>query len=239
MGRLAWIVAFALVGAVAPCQGFRGRPVPWIGSRVLAVGDSITLGAGHAGGYRGLLRERLAHYGISADFVGPSRANSAGLADPEHAGFGGWTIADAVHGRAADPGAGRLDAWMRAYRPHVLLVMLGTNDPASTSRAEFEAKYEELLGVAFRTDRRVSVVLSGVPGSAPSTGKAATEQRIQAAVQAVASRWRAAGYAVEPADPLRRWNPSRHLADSYHPNASGYWIIADEYLAAMRRLARR
>lgn len=234
--RLTTLLAVTAI-ACAACAGQKGRPAPWVGSRFLAVGDSITLGAGHPGGYRNMLWERLAHYGVVANFVGPNLANSGAYFALPHAGFGGWGTRDVMYGRPGS-GQGRLSDWLRRYQPSVVLVMLGTNDPASWSQAEHEQNFDQLLGIVFRTRPTAKVVLSSVPGSAPETGKAEAERRIQRAVQAVTSQWRARGYPVEMADPLRRWDARRHLFDAYHPNREGYWVVADEFLRAVRRLAR-
>jgi lysophospholipase L1-like esterase len=234
--RLAALLAAAAI-AGASMAGQKGRPAPWLGSRFLAVGDSITLGAGYPGGYRNILWERLLHYGVVANFVGPNVANSGNVTSLRHAGFGGWGTRDAIYGRPGS-GQGRLSDWMREYQPSVVLVMLGTNDPASWSQSDHEQNFDHLLGIVFRTRPSAKVVLSSVPGSAPQTGKAEAERRIQGAVRAVAARWRARGYPVEVADPLRRWDARRHLADAYHPNQQGYWLVADEFLRALRRLSR-
>lgn len=235
--RTAALLAATLVSGFA-AAGFRGRPLPWIGNRFLAVGDSITLGAGHPGGYRAILAGRLASYGLDARFVGPSSENSGGVARLAHAGFGGWTTQDVLYGRPGSP-HGRLSEWLRRYQPAVVLVMVGTNDPAWLTQAEHERNFDDLLGIVFRVRPGASVVLSSVPGSAPSTGKAEAERRIAAAARNAVSAWRARGYPVEMADPLRRWDPARHLSDAYHPNAAGYQVVADEFLRALWRLARR
>ncbi|MCC6402909.1 MAG: hypothetical protein IT207_02765 [Fimbriimonadaceae bacterium] len=238
MSRLGFGLLCALLAAQGSAVGWRGRPVPWIGTRVMAVGDSITSGEGSPGGFRRPLQDRLRYYGVNLDFVGPSRENSAGMRDREHAGFGGWRTRDVIYGRPGVRSAGRLSDWLRAYQPSVLLVTLGTNDPWGLSYDQTVRQYDDLVGIAFRVRPSIMIVLSSVPGSRRDANKAAVEDKIQRAVAEVTSRWRARGYPVEMADPFARWDSSRYLADRYHPNALGYRVMADEFLRAMQRLRR-
>lgn len=235
VGLCACLTAAAVLGSA---DGWRGRPVPWIGHRVMAVGDSITAGAGVPGGFRRPLQERLRYYGMMVDFVGPSVENSPGMADPEHAGFGGWQTRDILYGRPTARQAGRLSDWLRTYQPAVLLVTVGTNDPWGLTYDQTVQQYDALVGVAFRRRPNIRVVLSSIPGSAADANKRHVEAKIQQAVREVVERWSRNGYPVEMADPFARWDSNRHLSDRYHPNAAGYRLMADEFLLAVQRLGR-
>lgn len=84
---------------------------------VLPLGDSITLGNSANGGYRLPLQQMLAADGIATDFIGPETTNSDGMADPEHAGFGGERI-DQIEARLSTIND----------TPDIILLHIGTND---------------------------------------------------------------------------------------------------------------
>ena len=89
--------------------------------RIMPLGDSITDGAGTAGGYRLPLYTALTSAGYNVDYVGTRNDNgAAGLPDSDHEGLSGWTI-------------GQLDSniidWLFAINdPDVILLHIGTND---------------------------------------------------------------------------------------------------------------
>jgi hypothetical protein len=102
------------------------RPCPDDGSpcRVMPLGDSITHGFPTVGGYRVELF-RLAGAGRKAlTFVGSKSDNGPATVDgrpfpPRHEGWGGYTISG-IHQL--------IQGALTAHRPHVVLLMIGTND---------------------------------------------------------------------------------------------------------------
>ena len=91
--------------------------------RILPLGDSITEGVGWeaGGGYRAVLREMLVEAGYSVDYVGSNESNPGSMGDDrQHEGHSGWKIDDL---RA------NLPVWFKTVEdPHVILLMVGTND---------------------------------------------------------------------------------------------------------------
>ena len=79
-------------------------PVPEAGAadqiNIMPIGDSITFGYGHTGGYRKFLDYSLREKGIDFDMVGPEGSGSASFSyngqtvryDDNHAGYSGFTI---------------------------------------------------------------------------------------------------------------------------------------------------
>ena len=91
--------------------------------RILPLGDSITEGVGWeaGGGYRAVLREKLVEAGYAVDYVGSNESNPGSMGDDkQHEGHSGWKIDDL---RA------NLPLWFKMVEdPHVILLMVGTND---------------------------------------------------------------------------------------------------------------
>jgi len=123
------------------------RPVPY---RISAVGDSITAGYTDNSnwtvpfdfGYRSGLYTRLAHSGMSLQFVGNSPEPWSGtdgavtnvpavdlriLGQDHCEGYGGMGTAFV---------AGNMAAWLAVDQPDILLLMIGINDISNGSTAE-------------------------------------------------------------------------------------------------------
>ena len=135
--------------------------------RILALGDSITIGMHGTGsdwnvnkslrgGYRARLQELLAGAGVQFDMVGSSDAvdGREQLADRDHEGHGGWCLtggggrcgADA-YVAGGDAGiANHADAWLAANPADVVLLHVGTNDLGSgRTPAQLVADYGDFV----------------------------------------------------------------------------------------------
>lgn len=91
--------------------------------RIMPLGDSITQGNQAQDSYRRPLWHALVKAGYAVDFIG-SEQNFTGPAphpdfDQDNEGHYGWTHAAILE---------KLDGWLAANRPDVVLLHLGTND---------------------------------------------------------------------------------------------------------------
>lgn len=152
IGRWTALMAVGAAGVLAGCGGGSsseasaevGAPLPQAGSwtweqvlaaepnsvRLMPLGDSITAGFGGPGGYRLPLQVMLDTAGVDRfDFVGSSTVNSEFVADPDHEGFGGWTLSDLVFhdGQGLEPTVSIEDRLL-AHHPDIILLHAGTND---------------------------------------------------------------------------------------------------------------
>ncbi|HZO26786.1 MAG TPA: SGNH/GDSL hydrolase family protein [Chloroflexota bacterium] len=87
--------------------------------RIMPLGDSLTDGFTVDGGYRIDLWTMLTFADQSFDFVGSRHNGVPALGDKHHEGHSGWRIDQIAE--AATP-------WLQAYRPQIVLLMIGTND---------------------------------------------------------------------------------------------------------------
>src|SRR5215208_7092891 len=100
---------------------------PWTSScpagdgpiRIMPLGDSLTDGFNVPGGYRIELWSRLAAEGLCIDFVGSLANGPSTLPDRDHEGHSGWRI---------DQVSDAVVPWLQRSRPHVVLLLIGTND---------------------------------------------------------------------------------------------------------------
>jgi len=111
--------------------------------KIMPLGDSIT--QGYSSGvsdpdymvsYRKSLWDLLEVSGYELDFVGSLNNGSAVFGDldlADHEGHPGWRDDEIVNGRLTDPSAGKLEDWLIAEQPNIVLLHIGTNglDPSS------------------------------------------------------------------------------------------------------------
>ena len=223
---------------MALSQGGRslGRPVKSIGKRVMAIGDSITLGAGSQGGYRILLESRLMAEGYKFEFVGSSTENSKGLVSPKHEGHGGWSTTDITSGKPGQGQKGKMLDWLTKHKPDTVLLMTGTNDSVWVTKQEWTAKYQKMLDVVFKFNPKMKVVLAAIPRSDSTvTGKDWGEAMCFDVVKSVVANRRSRGFMVTMADCYTSFNVETDLSDAYHPNQNGYRKIANAFYSALVR----
>ncbi len=112
-------------------------------TRIMPLGDSITLGSSSGVAdrdfwvsYRKALYDKLWAAGYVVDdeiFVGtPTWISGESVADfdPDHEGHPGWRADEIVNGRIGST-EGKLDEWLIAEEPNIVLLHIGTNDVAN------------------------------------------------------------------------------------------------------------
>lgn len=210
--------------------------------KLLPLGDSLTEGTANcAGGYRGVLRERLLQAGCMTDFVGSRTANSAGLADPEHEGHPGFRIDWLRTGRRTEQScAVPLAATLRRFQPDVILLLAGTNNLYVDSAAAASSEMRLLLDVIFGHAPGVTLILGGLtpilPGRKPwgcvvpddVSGRVEDyNERLCRLVRA----FRGWGYRIGYADHHRCVSGAHDLlADGVHPSAEVMVRMADVWM---------
>jgi lysophospholipase L1-like esterase len=231
LGRVLGVAAICLAAACtadsaptpaaepAPARsGFRtgwGPKSPPV--RIMALGDSITYGVGSTdgAGYRSRLDERLTATELPVDFVGSRDAGPPGL-DDDNEGHSGWTISRLAR---------RVDGWLSAYRPDVVLLHIGTNDVRVNRYRAGAAK-------------RLGVLLNRIRRDRP--GAHIFVARITGSRQARLQRWIDVYNRGVRRMVAARHDPRLHLVNQagvrapwLHPNDAGYAAMADRWFAAL------
>jgi lysophospholipase L1-like esterase len=217
---------------VADSSGGMGdyEPCPPAGEActILPLGDSITFGIGYDGGYRvELFRKALAD-GKSITFSG-SVSNGPSTVEGEpfprsNEGHSGWKI---------DQLRSLIPAPALEEEPHIILLMIGTNDIAQRDDL---ANAPERLGslidlLATNAPDALIVVATIVPLSFGSSGV----ETYNAAVPAVVDARIADGKHVLLVDQFTGF-PVAELGDGVHPNQQGYERMAGVWYAAIASL---
>jgi lysophospholipase L1-like esterase len=193
--------------------------------KIMPLGDSITDGEGviGGGGYRIELRQRAVAQGLSIDFVGSLMNGPATLPDKEHEGHSGWEIS-----RLAQ----NVNPWLTAYKPELVLLLIGTNDVFwDMSMATAPARLSALIDQILTTLPDASVIVSTIPPLAD----AARESRgltFNAAIEPLVQNKQAAGLHVSFVD-IHAALTTADLADGTHPNQTGYDKMAAVWFAGL------
>ncbi|MGR4880362.1 ricin-type beta-trefoil lectin domain protein [Streptomyces sp. LARHCF249] len=186
--------------------------------RVMPLGDSITWGVGSStgNGYRGPLRDKLAADGHPLDFVGTLRGGS--MSDPDNEGHSGYRI---------DQIAALADAPLTRYRPNVVTLKIGTNDlnggyQPSTAATRLKSLVNQITAAAPDATVLVASLVVSTSGSEEQY-RAAYNQ----AIPHIVSEAQAAGKHVAYVDMSSL--TTADLADTLHPNDTGYRKMADAF----------
>jgi lysophospholipase L1-like esterase len=224
------------------------RPCPPGGTpcRIMPLGDSITFGIGSSdppAGYRAPLFHLARAAGTPVTFVG-SRASGPPTVDgvpfpAGNEGYPGYTIDASERGGLLPLVADAL----RAYAPHIVLLMVGTNDLATNNDLP-------------RAPDRLAALIDRITAAAPDallvvacvlpTRIDVLDARVRAYNAAIPDVVRArarAGRRVAWVDPFEAFvaNPryrTEWLMDAVHPNDAGYVQMAEVWFRALAPLLR-
>jgi lysophospholipase L1-like esterase len=221
-------------------------PCPADGSPciVMPFGDSITEGfPTFNGGYRVELFHQAVLGGHPITFVG-DRANGPqtvdGLPFPRGSeGYSGYTIDTSVRSGITP----RVEPAIASYHPHIILLMIGTNDiDLNIDVASAPARLAALIDrITTAAPAALLVVATILPTTNP-----VTNQRIEsydAAIPAVLQSRSAAGQHVIGVDMYAAFtaNPayaSAYMVDTLHPNAAGYALLGQTWYTTIEPYLR-
>jgi lysophospholipase L1-like esterase len=183
--------------------------------KVMAVGDSITVGFDETGttrgGYRlGLWQRLVEHDGRSVEFVGSQHTPwSSGAVDLPHEGHGGYRI---------DQVRAQLDWALWTYAPDVVLVHLGSNDIGQGYDSGAADRLAELVARVCGDLPGVELVVAAIT---PMPGAQQRVDAFNAQVPTIVANLRSWGCRARQVDMGAAVAPG-DLYDGVHPTAAGY-----------------
>jgi len=218
-------------------------------------GDSITDGynSDTPGGYRVELF-RLAHSaGRNITFVGSGSNGPAtvdGVAFPHnHEGHSGWTI-DAYGSRngvssclTASTMCGTTQSVMTKFTPHIVLLMIGTNDCIDNHElATATTRLGNLIDTIYSQLPNVLIIVAQpIPSRGDGTkgDDTALSARLKAygdAIPAVVNARAAAGKHILIVDMYTPFNPNKAalIEDQWHPNLAGYVVLGTQWYSVLQ-----
>jgi lysophospholipase L1-like esterase len=237
-------------GAGASGAGGSGgayRPCPTDGSpcKILPLGDSITWGVGDEGtaGYRGPLFALAVAARQKITFTG-SLSNGPGTVSGQpfpkrNEGHSGWTISTPNAASGSVPGIAALIpspafADNGGGTPHMILMMIGTNDTGSSTGAQMATRLEALVDkITGSAPKALLVVAKITPVGWATSVVNAYNDAIPRLVQSRA----VAGKHLLVADMNAGFNSGTMLSsDNLHPNNTGYQFMASRWYAVVGSL---
>jgi lysophospholipase L1-like esterase len=189
--------------------------------RIMVLGDSITDGVGSTSrtGYRTALGARLAAAGVRYDFVG-SQHSGHGAGDLDHEGHPGWRI---------DQVADRVDGWLAAAGPDVVLLDIGTNDYVQAyQRGRAPKRLARLIAAILDASPTVRVIVAKLlvcAGAQRAAGITAFNAAIPDLVAGAGPRVTLADMSTISTD---------DTVDGLHPNDFGYRRMAALWFRALQ-----
>src|SRR5690242_8955752 len=183
-------------------------PTPTRTTRILCVGDSITLGTGSTDGtgYRRYLTDLLGRRGIAPTYTMQA--------------YGGQTL------RYVAPRA--IDA-IPAANPNIMLVHLGTNDAVQPDLTDWQTRIGNLIDQALAASPTLHICIAKIQYSR-NTGAITNEQTINAAITAAVNARTTTGRDTT-AD--MTGIPARWTEDGIHPGNTAYNDMPHRWLDAI------
>lgn len=233
------------------------------------LGDSITQGAGFAGGYRAPLLRHLTKQGYNVRFAGSYDNNAtpelSASGNSLHDGHGSYPTMfllgnlDGTVPVAPAPDTSNGGFWLTGtgerapIDPDLVLLMAGTNDLGMFGRSPDEtlATYALLLDRIFTLRPKATVICATlVPynGAANVKGRdysrrEAKQLEFNAGLAELVARQKATGRRIFLCDMRKEFPVSRAAAlltkDGVHPNQAGYEVIAGGWLETIREAVPR
>lgn len=196
--------------------------------RVMPLGDSITKGSGSTSinGYRKPLIHLLEEAGYFTDFVGSQQDGSLDF-DRNHEGHSGWfadgssqySIADSVYG------------FLTTHPADIVLLHIGTNDIQEGHASSGDIA--QILDEVRRRSADITVVLALIINQAELNPEVTSfnAEVLQMALERIAN-----GDKILLVDMESALLYPADMADTLHPNNSGYGKIADVWFATLAGL---
>lgn len=202
------------------------RPCPTDGSacKILPLGDSITWGIQYDGAYRVQLFSKALADGHKITFTG-SVSNGPSMVSNQpfpraNEGHSGWRI-DQITGLVPKPALDTI--------PHIVLLMIGTNDVyAASGQATMPDRLGALLDKLISAAPNALIVVAKIT-PLNNAGSSATIKTYNDAIPGLVQTRAAAGKHVILGDMNTGFTPAMLSNDGVHPNKSGYDFMGDTW----------
>lgn len=203
--------------------------------KIMPLGDSITEGDEY-GGYRINLKQKLDNAGYNTDFVGrkTTNGNSPDFTDKEHEGYNSATINTENYPYLISEELEK--GIIEAYKPDIILLLIGTNDIFCQCKNEVEIKnsLSELIDNILKRNENVIIIVGTIPPLGKSREKLnEIVNKVNPLLPEMISSKEKRVYLVDINSKLDR---NLDLSDDIHPNREGYEKIADVWFKKIEEI---
>jgi len=228
-------------------------PVVSAANKIMLLGDSITrgiTGSANDTGYRRSLYSALNGSGFTVNFVGSLKDGIPGDFDKDHEGHSGWRTDEIVNGRIGSM-EGKLEEWLFAEEPNLILLHIGTNDISANNEDwnEVEATlgvvddYENASGkdvwvvLSLIIDRSCDPFLPPCPKSSETTNfNNDVRDLVFFSRQAGGDRIVLVDMQNDAGIDYERWEMGGDMVDDLHPFDTGYDKMADAWFIGLTEI---
>jgi lysophospholipase L1-like esterase len=224
------LLAALVAAAASTAASAASAPAPHEGAaaplKVMALGDSLTMGAGssHGGGYRLTFWTRLREEGVDVDMVG-GKADGPETLDVRHQGYSPGTLHE-ISAIAYEK--------LRDYEPDVVLVLAGTDEWRDDrfSPPSFAVNLGVLIDRILTARPSAQIFVGTIPP--PKFGRHDAEKRqLNRLIRREVNERGERGQPVHLVDLFEVLDPVRDMLDANRPNDAGYEKIGEAFADAV------
>lgn len=200
--------------------------------KIMPLGDSIT----EAFGYRVPLWDKLTKADYNINYVGSQSTPNPDLPDTDHEGHGGWKIHDIAE---------KVNGWLDAYKPDVILLMIGTNDVAwwtPKTGTEIAQSHAELVDqILANSSEATQLLVASIPPQSSKIIEPNEVDRAKLAKDFNAEMERLMQERIEKGKNIIFVDMYSQLSvdqlrDGIHPNDEGYRVMSQTWFDALKPL---
>ncbi|RYZ49621.1 MAG: hypothetical protein EOP07_24185, partial [Proteobacteria bacterium] len=203
---------------------------------IMPFGDSITAGSGskNGGGYREPLIKLIWAANKGATFVGPNNGGPEKVDGKDfpraNAGFSGYTIEKSTRAGIAELAVG----FLQKYKPHIVTLMIGTNDIGTDNDlVNAPKRLEKLMDMVFTTTPDSLLVLAQIVPSSNDAFNVKVKTYNASIAELVKAKVALGKHVVMVNQYAALDGKTNVLNDSLHPNEAGYVLMADTWFKGL------
>lgn len=204
--------------------------IMFLGNSYIEGHDSDTLS--WQGGSRKVIEDILTAEGATFTFVGRNTANSQGMKNPAHNGFGGMGIDDLFDGIEKDGTSfGNITDWLNESVADIYIIDIGRKTEEGSTKAELKAQYMRLVQEIYAATPSAKIIWSEQTIAKPEWYPGIEERHklINEVLNEIAGEQVEAGRWMKIAQVSGGWDPLKHLdVDGIHANDAGYLYLGQK-----------
>lgn len=205
--------------------------------RIMFLGNSFIEGhysdnLSWQGGSRKVIEDILIKEGATFSFVGRRTANSEGMKNPAHNGFGGKGIDELFNGVEVDGQAfGNITDWLNESLADIYIIDIGRKTEEGSTKEELKTQFMRVVKEIYAATPSAKIIWSEQTIAKPEwyPGIEKRHDLINEVLKEIASEQAEAGRWMKIAEVAGGWDPLKHLdTDGVHASDAGYLYLGQK-----------